>query len=369
MAELVGDTSVVTLLSDDRTELRAMALHDPDPVRLAAARAVFEAGPYTADTGPAGEVVRTGKGVRASVELPGPDGEPMSADYEAYRRQFEIVNYVILPLRVHGEVIGTLGVTRHGPSAAAYMPADQDFMQQLADTAALAIANARLYADAARRLDRLESLHQAEMASVASLDLRLTLQVFLDQVRTGLAVDAAIIRLKKAESEELQIFATAGLRSRPEERDRADWDGFLHRQGLHAIHSLPLSSKGVSYGTLEILCPTEVSPDLEWIQFAEMLAAQAAIAIDNSHLQEQLKRASGELNGAGRNRQVAPVSLSRSQQAILRLIAEGRSNAKIAQAVHLSQNTVKFHVAEIFHKLGVRNRVEAAMAAVSRGLL
>ena len=70
-----------------------------------------------------------------------------------------------------------------------------------------------------------------------------------------------------------------------------------------------------------------------------------------------------------RGRQGGTVTLSRSQQAILRLIVEGRSNAKIAEAVHLSENTVKFHVAEIFHKLGVRNRVEAAMAAVTKGLV
>mgnify|MGYP001176975972 CR=1 FL=1 len=369
VAELVGDAAVVTLLSDDRRGLQPMAIHDPDPIRLAAARAVFSAAPYPADTGPAGEVVRSGKGVRASVELPGPPGEPMGVDYEAYRRRFEIANYIILPLRVHGQVIGTLGVSRNGPAAAAYTQSDEDFVQQLADTAALAIANARLYAEATRRLDRLESLHQAETTSVASLDLRLTLQVFLDQVRTGLAVDAAIIRLLNPESRQLEIFATAGLRSRPGERDQADWQAFIKRQRLHAIEILQLTTKGINHGTLEILCEKPVYPDPEWKQFAEMLAAQAAIAIDNSRLQDQLNRASPAVDGPSRSHAGGGVKLSRSQQAILRLIVAGRSNAKIAQAVHLSENTVKFHVTEIFHKLGVKNRVEAAMAAVSKGLV
>ncbi|MDQ6708994.1 MAG: GAF domain-containing protein [Candidatus Dormibacteraeota bacterium] len=369
VASLVGDAAVVTLLSTDRTQLQPMAIHDPDPIRLAAARTVFSAAPYPAETGPAGQVIRSGMGVRASVNLPGPTGEPMGAEYEAYQQQFNIVNYIILPLRVHGQVIGTLGVSRNGPSADPYTEADQNFMQQLADTAALAIANARLFAEAARRLDRLESLHQAEMAAVASLDLRLTLQVFLDQVRTGLGVDAAIVRLSNAQTQQLEIFATAGLRIRPTARDTIDWSGFLSRQGFVAANTVPLVTKGITQGTLEILSQKDLATDPEWVQFAETLAAQAAIAIDNSRLLEQVKRASRTETRLVMNRSGATATLSRSQLAILRLIVQGRSNAKIAAAVHLSQNTVKFHVAEIFHKLGVRNRVEAAMVAVDKGLV
>jgi len=369
VANLVGDAAVVTLLSDDRSQLQAMAIHDPDPVRLAAARAVFNAAPYPADSGPAGAVIRSGTAVRASVELPGPTGEPMGAEYEAYRLRHDIVNYIILPLRVHGQVIGTLGVSRNGPAAAAYTQLDEDFMQQLADTAALAIANARLYAEATRRMERLESLHQAEMAAVASLDLRLTLQVFLDRVRTGLSVEAAIVRLLNRQTGALEIYAMAGLRTRPSSSDSADWDGYLFRNGFVAVHSLPLATQGTAHGSLEILSQTRLDADLEWVQFAETLAAQAAIAIDNSRLLDQVKRSALAVGGPTHRRQGAVVTLSRSQLAVLRLIVDGRSNAKIAKALHLSENTVKFHVSEIFHKLGVRNRVEAAMLAVSKGLV
>lgn len=60
-------------------------------------------------------------------------------------------------------------------------------------------------------------------------------------------------------------------------------------------------------------------------------------------------------------------SLSGSQLAILRLISRGHSNREIAAEVHLSENTVKTHVQEIFRKLGVRNRVEAAILAGKSG--
>jgi len=55
--------------------------------------------------------------------------------------------------------------------------------------------------------------------------------------------------------------------------------------------------------------------------------------------------------------------LNHSQVAILRLMSRGFSNREIAAEIHLSENTVKTHVQEIFRRLGVRNRVEAAITA------
>jgi two-component system response regulator DevR len=62
-------------------------------------------------------------------------------------------------------------------------------------------------------------------------------------------------------------------------------------------------------------------------------------------------------------------ALNRSQIAILRLIIKGYSNREIATEIHLSENTVKTHLQAIFAKLGVRNRVEAAMLASRRHLI
>lgn len=68
-------------------------------------------------------------------------------------------------------------------------------------------------------------------------------------------------------------------------------------------------------------------------------------------------------------RSVSSVSLNQSQIAILRLIARGYSNREIAAEIHLSENTVKTHLQAIFTKLGVRNRVEAAMVASRNHLI
>jgi two-component system response regulator DevR len=52
--------------------------------------------------------------------------------------------------------------------------------------------------------------------------------------------------------------------------------------------------------------------------------------------------------------------LSPRQRDVLRLVAEGRSNDEIGRELFISVNTVKFHLREIFRKLGLRNRVQAA---------
>ena len=68
-----------------------------------------------------------------------------------------------------------------------------------------------------------------------------------------------------------------------------------------------------------------------------------------------------------RSAEAGPPALSQSQVAILGLMTRGFSNREIATEVHLSENTIKTHVQEIFRKLGVRNRVEAAILAGKSG--
>ncbi len=65
---------------------------------------------------------------------------------------------------------------------------------------------------------------------------------------------------------------------------------------------------------------------------------------------------------------VRPESLTQRETDILALLSEGRSNREIARALFLSEKTVKAHLAAVFRKLGVANRTQAAMAAVSMGM-
>ena len=61
--------------------------------------------------------------------------------------------------------------------------------------------------------------------------------------------------------------------------------------------------------------------------------------------------------------------LSDTQLDILRLVAAGYSNREIASRIQLSENTIKSHIQEIFRKLDVGNRVQAALKASKNGWL
>ena len=54
---------------------------------------------------------------------------------------------------------------------------------------------------------------------------------------------------------------------------------------------------------------------------------------------------------------------------MLRLVAAGRSNGEIAERLFITRKTAGVHVTHILDKLGVSNRVEAAMAAARMGLV
>ena len=61
--------------------------------------------------------------------------------------------------------------------------------------------------------------------------------------------------------------------------------------------------------------------------------------------------------------------LSTQQRKVLALLVQGFSNTEIANQLHISQPTARYHVSAILLKLGVTTRVEAAAQAIKLGLL
>ncbi len=65
----------------------------------------------------------------------------------------------------------------------------------------------------------------------------------------------------------------------------------------------------------------------------------------------------------------SPGGLTRRELEILRLVAEGHSNSQLARMLWVTEQTVKFHLSNIYRKLEVSNRTEASRWAQMNGLL
>jgi DNA-binding NarL/FixJ family response regulator len=62
-------------------------------------------------------------------------------------------------------------------------------------------------------------------------------------------------------------------------------------------------------------------------------------------------------------------SLTNRELEVLRLVARGFGNKEVAAALNIAEVTVKLHVSHVFDKLNVKDRTEAATAALQRGII
>jgi PAS domain S-box-containing protein len=172
------------------------------------------------------------------------------------------------------------------------------------------------------QLQRLAALRAIDMAITTSFDLRVTLNILLDQGLPQLGADAAVILQFNSRLQVLEYCAGRGFRNTAITRSRlrlGDGPGgraALERRNLHvanlveenanfsrrlagemfaSYYALPITSKGDLKGLLEIFHHAAFAPNTEWIDFAETLAGQAAIAMDNIALFEGLERSNIEL--------------------------------------------------------------------------
>ncbi len=73
--------------------------------------------------------------------------------------------------------------------------------------------------------------------------------------------------------------------------------------------------------------------------------------------------------GMGENGEAATVKLTQREREILLLVADGHSNPHVARMLWVTEQTVKFHLSNIYRKLNVSNRTEASRWAQVHGLL
>ena len=226
------------------------------------------------------------------------------------------------PLMSRGRTIGVMALYSDQPG---FFNLDRvEFFQGYFHLVPGALENARLLEEANRRLERMEALREIDKAITASLDLRVTFNVILDQVTSQLRVDAADILLFNPHTQTLKYADGRGLRSLAlrhtnlrlgegyagqaalerrivnipnleEAKKGLRRAPLLPQEEFISYCAVPLIAKGQVNGVLEIFHRAPLDPDPEWMDFLETLAGQVAIAIDNATLFDDLQRSNLEL--------------------------------------------------------------------------
>ncbi|MBT0663697.1 PAS domain S-box protein [Geobacter pelophilus] len=190
----------------------------------------------------------------------------------------------------------------------------------LADISNIKCAEERIQ----RHLEHLTALVEIDRAINFSFDLNLSMTTLLTHVIVQLEVDAADVLLFNPQSRTLEFVAGRGFNTKTIEHVRqplgegyaggaAQERSMVHVPDLTKEHDsflgeillageefvsyfgVPLIAKGQLMGVLEVFHRSPQSHDENWLDFLKALAAQAAIAIDNVTLFDNLQRSNIEL--------------------------------------------------------------------------
>jgi len=175
------------------------------------------------------------------------------------------------------------------------------------------------------QLKQLSALRSIDLAIASGLDLELLLSRLLDHVTTLLHVDATSILLVSDETNMLKFAAGKGFRTNilqhtrlklgegcagqvalqrrmikisdlTKEKAEFDRSPLFPSENFVAYYGVPLIAKGRMLGVLEIFHRLSIDPDYDWLDFLNILAGQAAIAVDSAMMYKELQRSNIDLS-------------------------------------------------------------------------
>jgi PAS domain S-box-containing protein len=175
-----------------------------------------------------------------------------------------------------------------------------------------------------QQLTRLAALREIDQAITSSFDLGVSLNILLSHAVKLLAVDAATVLQLNPEMNMLEFASGFGFRTNIVKSSRIKLDesyagkaalerrvvqiqdvsnesdnlfmaSFLNNEGFVSYYGAPLIVKGKVLGVLEVFSRSVVERDEDWFDFFNSLAGQAAIAIDNLALFNELQQSNLEL--------------------------------------------------------------------------
>jgi PAS domain S-box-containing protein len=273
--------------------------------------------------------VKPGAGIAGRVFA---SGQPyVSGDFQLYPNLSKSTRQLIppgvggaaVPIRAEENILGTIIV--NVPFPRELTPDEVHLLTTLSEIAGIAIRRTSLRQQTDRRLRHLSALSEINRVITSSVDLRLNLYMLLNQVIAQLDIDAADVLLLNPILRTLDYASGSGFRTRTVERAHQRMDegyagrAILERHILYipnlverddnpllaktlagedfvSYYAVPLMAKGQIKGVLEIFHRVPHEHDAEWLDFLNTLAEQAAIAIDNVTLFDNLQRSNIDLS-------------------------------------------------------------------------
>jgi NtrC-family two-component system sensor histidine kinase KinB len=295
-----------------------LGLYEPDEERIilkAAHGYTRQLNSYPVSNGPSGRAIRTRKPVNV--------GEVRQEDTFLDLTSGAARSELDVPLLYEGRPLGLLSL--QNPQVDGFTTSDQTFISQLADQAAIAVANAELYGETRRRLREQSSLYLVSAALGSSLAVEDVLQVVaralqasMDNPQVGIYLwnDSKVAFTLKLYPDEtpIPVQAAAAGGSEITQPIRRAWPEALSVEDLANLYSnketsepfifasgsrvpaawfngrapgtlllFPLTAGGQRLGLLvALLAASSPAPDDSLVQFLRSITSQAALALQNA---------------------------------------------------------------------------------------
>ncbi len=228
-----------------------------------------------------------------------------------------------VPMVARGDVIGVLWLGKTyepGQKDAEFTAGESRLLGILAEIAAASLRRVALRERTEFHLQRLHSLSIIHATVSENLNLRTTLDMLLEQLKSQTGIHAAAIHLYDELTTTFKLETSTGfgsgmavpsvgrdlivnryhskLSQLQESGTRGRRFASMMAAGFESYLAVPLIANENILGVLEIYHKTELPQDVDLDNFAEMLASQAAIAVDNATLLKSLRTANKELISA-----------------------------------------------------------------------
>lgn len=245
---------------------------------------------------------------------------PLFSQYDQFAGMFA---FVCVPLIAHGNKMGSLIIIREN----IITNEEVHTLTAIADITANVSYRISLYEQTKRDVQRLAALHKIEMAISNNIDIQQIFDTLLDQVINQLHVDAADILVLNQDGLTFMYASGKGFKSNRNNENRgrvgeglagtsvltksiiyisnhsisddvSDVHEILVNEKIASYYAIPLITKDIVKGVLEVFIRSQVPPHPDWLEFLQMLGSITAIALENAELFLNLQDTNIELTNA-----------------------------------------------------------------------